>query len=162
MDYLSLKVLHILGSVFLFGTGIGLAFYLHVARRSGDADIIRLMSLNAIRADFIFTLPGFVVVLVSGVLMFQRSNLSYGSAWFIAVCGLFLLFSLLWMRGLLKMWQLKSRIQRIKRGSPLASGVESTVRQRCLSDVFAFSALFLVFVLMTYKPWYGICVLGCN
>ena len=162
MDYLALKLLHILASVFLFGTGIGIAFYLHLANRSGDADVIRLMSANAIGADLLFTLPGYVIVASTGVLMFHQLQLIHGSLWFVAVCTLFLLFTVLWMRGLLKVWRLRPLIRKVKRGTPLAAGVSAVLRQRCHSDIVAFFALFLVFVLMTFKPWYGVCLLGCN
>jgi uncharacterized membrane protein len=162
MDYLTLKLLHILASVFLFGTGVGITFYLHVANRSGDADVIRLMAANAIGADLLFTLPGYVIVASSGVLMFHQLQLVHGSLWFVAVCALFLLFTVLWIRGLLKVWRLRPLIRNAKTGAPLATGVSSTISQRCHGDIAAFIALFLVFVLMTFKPWYGVCLLGCN
>ena len=162
MDYLTLKLLHILASVFLFGTGIGIAFYLHVANRSGDADVIRLMSTNAIGADLLFTLPGYLIVASTGVLMFHELQLVHGSLWFAAVCALFLFFTVLWVRGLLKVWRLRPLIRKVKRGAPLAAGVSSAIRQRCLGDIAAFMALFLVFILMTFKPWYDVCLVGCN
>ena len=162
MDYLALKLLHILASVFLFGTGIGISFYLYVANRSGDADIIRLMFGNAISADILFTLPGYIIVASTGVIMFHQLPLVHGTLWFLAVCALFLLFTVLWIRGLLKVWRLRPLILRVKKGTPLADGVSATISQRCREDVIAFCALFLVFVLMTFKPWYGICVLGCS
>ena len=162
MDYFSLKILHILGSVFLFGTGIGLTFYLHVARRSGDADIIRLMTKNAILADFIFTVPGYAVVCATGYLLFQRMQLALGTQWLLVVAALFLFFSVLWFTSLYKVWRLKPLVHNIEIGSPLAAGVALTIRHRCRSNILAFTALFLIFVLMTFKPWYGVCVLGCG
>jgi hypothetical protein len=57
MDYLEWKRLHILSSTLLFGTGIGTAFSMFYANRSGDVRAIAIVARNVVRADWLFTLP---------------------------------------------------------------------------------------------------------
>ena len=46
--YAAVKIAHILGTVLLFGTGLGTAFFLLMAYRSRDIDAIRVTAGNAI------------------------------------------------------------------------------------------------------------------
>lgn len=54
--YLLAKWLHVLGSTVLFGTGIGTAYFMWSAHRSGDAKVIAAVAGQVVRADWIFTL----------------------------------------------------------------------------------------------------------
>ena len=55
MDYVTVKWLHILSSTFLFGTGIGSAFYLLFANVSRDVRAIAVVSRYVVVADWLFT-----------------------------------------------------------------------------------------------------------
>ena len=60
MDYLTWKWLHVLSSTLLFGTGIGTAFAMFYANRSGDIRAIAIVARNVVRADWLFTLPAII------------------------------------------------------------------------------------------------------
>ncbi len=51
MEYLVIKVIHIVSSVLLVGTGFGTAFYLFFANRSGSVKGIAVVSRLVVRAD---------------------------------------------------------------------------------------------------------------
>jgi hypothetical protein len=55
MDYVVIKWLHILSSTFLFGTGIGSAWYMLFANVSRDVRAIAVVSRNVVIADWLFT-----------------------------------------------------------------------------------------------------------
>ncbi|WGZ94976.1 MAG: DUF2269 family protein [Candidatus Thiothrix putei] len=57
MLYLSLKYLHILSMVLLFGTGLGSAFYKWMADRSGNLAHIAVVNRHVVLADWSFTTP---------------------------------------------------------------------------------------------------------
>ena len=54
------KVIHVLGTVLLFGTGMGTAFFLLMAYRGRDLDAIRVTARHVIIADWLFTTPAVV------------------------------------------------------------------------------------------------------
>ena len=49
--YLLLKVIHILGATLLFGTGLGSAFFMFSAYRSGDMRAIHVTARHVVLAD---------------------------------------------------------------------------------------------------------------
>ncbi|MCP5036515.1 MAG: DUF2269 family protein, partial [Rhodobacteraceae bacterium] len=55
--YLTAKWLHILSSTVLFGTGIGTAFQMVWAWRTGRVETIHSVSSGVVVADWIFTTP---------------------------------------------------------------------------------------------------------
>ena len=75
MDYLVWKWLHILSSTLLFGTGIGTAFSMFYANRSGDVRAIAIVARNVVRADWLFTLPAIIFQPISGYIMMQHAGI---------------------------------------------------------------------------------------
>ncbi len=65
--YLLLKTLHIASSVLLVGTGLGSAFYMFFANRSGSVAAQAVVSRLVVRADWWFTTPCVVIQPVSGI-----------------------------------------------------------------------------------------------
>lgn len=67
MTYLIVKWLHILSSTFLFGTGIGSAFYLLCATLQRDARVIAAVARYVVIADWIFTASTIVLQPATGI-----------------------------------------------------------------------------------------------
>ncbi|MDK2124109.1 DUF2269 family protein [Parachitinimonas caeni] len=78
MDYLTMKWLHILSSTILFGTGIGTAFYMFVANRSGDLRAISVVTRWVVRADWVFTGSTVIFQPLSGWWMAQQAGFEFG------------------------------------------------------------------------------------
>ena len=67
--YLVLKTLHIISSVLLVGTGLGSAFYLFFANRSGSVAAQAVVGRLVVRADWWFTTPAVIVQPLTGIAM---------------------------------------------------------------------------------------------
>ena len=80
MDYLMLKWLHILGAIFLFGTGLGSAFYKLFTDRSGEVTAIAVTNRLVVRADWIFAATTIVLQPITGFAMMHMAGWSVG-AW---------------------------------------------------------------------------------
>lgn len=64
--YLILKWLHIVSSVLMVGTGLGSAFYLFFANRSGSLEAQAVVSRLVVRADWWFTTPTVIIQPATG------------------------------------------------------------------------------------------------
>ena len=71
-----LLVLHILAAVVFVGNIITAAFWKAQADRSENLETIAITARSLLKADYIFTAPGIVVLLVTGIWMV---GLSVGS-----------------------------------------------------------------------------------
>ncbi|TIR47101.1 MAG: DUF2269 family protein, partial [Mesorhizobium sp.] len=55
MLYFVLKFLHVIGASVLLGTGAGIAFFMLLAHRTGNAATIGAVARIVVVADFLFT-----------------------------------------------------------------------------------------------------------
>jgi len=67
--YLTLKLIHILGAAVLFGTGLGIAFFMLMAHRTGNAETINQVARIVVIADSLFTASA-----VIGYSLVQKPN----------------------------------------------------------------------------------------
>ncbi|HMT94150.1 DUF2269 domain-containing protein [uncultured Thiothrix sp.] len=81
MSYLSLKYLHILSMVLLFGTGLGSAFYKWMADRSGNLAHIAVMNRHVVLADWLFTTPTIIFQPISGLWMVYLLHYPLTTPW---------------------------------------------------------------------------------
>jgi uncharacterized membrane protein len=101
--YLSLKYLHLIGAIVLFGTGAGIAFFMLMAHRTGDAAVIAAVARIVVVADFVFTATAVVVQPVTGIALAWNVGYSLTEGWIIlslilyAVTGAFWL-PVVWMQ----------------------------------------------------------------
>ena len=77
--YLSIKLLHIVSSTLLFGTGLGTAFFMFRAYMSENTEAMRITTSNVVLADWLFTTPAVVMQLVTGLWLTQRLGIPYNS-----------------------------------------------------------------------------------
>ena len=68
-----LLVLHILAAIIFVGNIITSAFWKVRADRSGNLETIAITARSLLQADYIFTAPGIVVLLVTGIWMVGSS-----------------------------------------------------------------------------------------
>lgn len=91
------KYLHLLGAAILFGTGIGIAFFLwgaHWLIRDwpGRAGVLRI----AVTADWIFTGTSGLVQPLSGLALIHLGGHAFDAGWLLATYGLYALAFLCW------------------------------------------------------------------
>jgi hypothetical protein len=61
------KYLHVIGAAVLLGTSAGIAFFMLLAHRTGDAKVIASVARIVVIADFLFTATAVIVQPITGV-----------------------------------------------------------------------------------------------
>lgn len=89
MSYDLIRLLHLLGSAVLFGTGLGIAFFLVMAIRSGDTAAARFAARWTVRADYVFTLPMVVLQPVTGAALVWIVGYDWADPWLVASIALY-------------------------------------------------------------------------
>lgn len=95
--YPILKLLHIISATLLFGTGLGSAFYLWRAHRSGEVATIAAVSRHAVLADWVFTLPAVILQPLTGLWMVQLAGNLLTDLWILLALALFGLAGACWL-----------------------------------------------------------------
>lgn len=95
--YLWIKLVHVLSATILFGTGLGIAFFMLKSFLSDNHEAMAVTTRNVVLADWIFTAPAVVIQLISGLWLTQHSGIPFGSLWFVAVASIFFLVGACWI-----------------------------------------------------------------
>lgn len=95
--YFAVKYLHLLGAIVILGTGTGIAFFMLMAHRSGDAAFIAKTAEIVVIADMVFTLTAVLLQPVSGGLLMWLSSTSLTDAWILASLALYAVAGLFWV-----------------------------------------------------------------
>ena len=153
MDYLIVKWLHILSSTLLFGTGLGSAYYMFFASRTGDARAVAVVVRYVVLADWLFTTTTIVFQPLSGLYLAHRAGYPLTSFWIVASVALYLLAGACWLPVV---W-MQIRMRRLAAaaaaaGQPLPPAYRRYLRWWTALGFPAFFALVAVFYLMVAKP----------
>jgi uncharacterized membrane protein len=95
--YFLVKYLHVLGAIVILGTGTGIAFFMLMAHRSGNADFIARTAGVVVIADAIFTFSAVLFQPVSGGLLMMLSNTAITERWLMAALVLYVVAGLFWV-----------------------------------------------------------------
>lgn len=150
------RLLHILSSTVLFGTGLGIAFFAWFgyqrAMRIREIDGLRAVLRLTVIADALFTAPAVLLQLISGLVLMDMNGWSLTSPWSLTVLALYLLVGALWL-PVVVIQILMSRAA--NRASSVAS-LEPAFHQRFVLwfvlGVPAFLLVVGIFYLMVAKP----------
>jgi len=105
-SYLILKWIHIVSSVLLVGTGLGSAFYLFFANRSGNVQAQAVVARLVVRADAWFTTPAGIVQPISGFAMMHLAGFSFTTPWILLSLILYLIAGACWLPVLWLQWKM--------------------------------------------------------
>jgi uncharacterized membrane protein len=148
MYYEAVKIVHILGTVLLFGTGLGTAFFLLMAYRSRDIHAIRVTARHAVIADWLFTAPAVVLQPITGVLLMQQLGRPYDSVWFAAVALLYVLTGACWMPVVFVQYRLRDLASAATTYDALPPAFHRLMRRWIALGILAFTAVMIIVVLM--------------
>ena len=151
--YSWLKMIHIVSATVLFGTGIGTAFQMWMANRTGDIRAIAAVAGNVVIADYLFTTPAVIVQPISGIALIWIVGYDPFSSWLVAVYLLYVLIGACWIPVV----TIQIRLRDIARdcaasGRPLPTEYHRKMRLWALLGIPAFSAVLVIFWLMVSKP----------
>ena len=97
MLYFALKYLHVIGASVLLGTGAGIAFFMLLAHRTGDARVIAGVARIVVIADFLFTATAVVLQPITGVALVRHVGYGFGERWIVLSIVLYLVTGAFWL-----------------------------------------------------------------
>lgn len=95
--YLTLRLVHILSAAILFGTGMGIAFFMLMAVRQSDVAQIAATARHVVVADAIFTAVAVVVQPVTGLWLAVIVGYPLLSPWLIGTYVLYVVAAAAWL-----------------------------------------------------------------
>jgi len=147
------KTLHILSSTLLFGTGLGTAWYMWRADRSGDVSVIFVTARHVVWADYLFTLPAVVIQPLSGLWLIKLAGYQPGEPWLLASYILYAITVAAWIPVV---W-LQTRMRdlagiALRDGMPLPALYHRYMRVWFILGWPAFLSVIAIFYLMVARP----------
>ncbi|MEX2033683.1 MAG: DUF2269 domain-containing protein [Xanthobacteraceae bacterium] len=151
--YLLLKLVHVIGSAVLFGTGLGIAFFMVMAHRSGDPAAIAHTARIVVIADALFTATAVVVQPLTGWAMAAMVGYSTYHFWINATLVLYVFVGLCWLPAVWIQLRLRDLSAAAARdGTALPARYHSYFRLWFALGWPAFAGVLAIFVLMIWKP----------
>ena len=95
--HFALKLIHILGATVLFGTGLGIAFFMLMAHRTRDAAFIARTAGTVVVADALFTASAVIVQPLSGAALMHVVGYGWSDSWVVASLALYVLTGVFWI-----------------------------------------------------------------
>ena len=151
--YLILKFLHIIGAAVLLGTGAGIAFFMMMAHRTGDAAIVAATARIVVLADFLFTATAVVAQPITGLLLAQAVGYGLGEDWILASIALYLLTGAFWLPVVWMQMRMRDlAVDAVREGHPLPRTYHRLFWTWFAFGFPAFAAVLVIFWLMIAKP----------
>ena len=151
--YLTIKWLHIVSSMLLVGTGLGSAYYMFFANRSGNVQAQAVVSRLVVRADWWFTTPTVFIQPATGMAMVHMMGLPLSTPWLALSLGLYALAGLCWLPVVWLQLRMKAIAQQAaKNGEDMPPLYWRYARYWEALGYPAFVAMLVVFYLMVAKP----------
>ncbi len=159
MLYFTVKLIHIVSATLFLGTGIGTAFFMLNAYRSGDIAAIRVTSRHVVLADWLFTTPAVILQLATGLWLTSYLDIAYDSAWLISVLTLFGLVVACWAPVVWIQISLSRLIGGTADGT-IPDRFKRLMRAWIALGTPAFLLTLVLFWLMVFKPGVGTILTG--
>lgn len=153
MTYLLIKMLHILSGAVLFGTGMGIAFFMVWANRSRDPVAIAAVARIVVVADMIFTAAAVVIQPLSGLWLIHIQGYSLLEPWLVVAYVLYAVTGAFWLPVV---W-IQVRLARLAEAAVAQNQALPPLYWRLYSIWFAmgfpaFAAVIGIYALMVFKP----------
>lgn len=155
-SYLLIKYIHILSATFLFGTGIGTAFFMLMAYLSKDASVVKHTTRYVVLADWLFTAPSIIIQPITGVWLMLILKYPFNSCWFLLVMGLYLLAGVCWIPVVVIQYRLRYLAALSQSNLPV--GYRRLMRWWIGLGIIAFTSIVIIYWLMLTKwgMWFPI------
>lgn len=151
--YLIVKTLHILSSTILFGTGIGIAFFMVRSHFTDNLHEKFYAARNTVLADYLFTLPAVIIQPITGFMLIEMVGYGWHDLWLSLTYGIYLMAGLCWLLVVWIQIQLKTMVAAsIDQNIPLPARYHKLFKLWFLLGWPAFIGLVCVFFLMVIKP----------
>jgi uncharacterized membrane protein len=151
--YTAVKTLHIISATVLFGTGLGIAFFLVRSHFTSDMQERYFAARTTVLADWCFTLPAGVLQPVTGGGLLVRGGYDWDERWLVLSYALYLLAGLCWLPVVVIQIRLRDMLRTAAQdGKPLPHAYHRLFQAWFALGWPAFIGLVIVFFLMVAKP----------
>ena len=151
--YFALKFLHVIGAAVLLGTGAGIAFFMLMAHRTGDAATVAATARIAVKADYLFTATAVVAQPLTGLLLARTAGYALGEGWIVASIALYLVTGAFWLPVVWMQSQMRNlAADAAQAGASLPERYHRLYRIWFAFGFPAFGAVLLIFWLMIARP----------
>lgn len=151
--YLITKTIHILSSTVLFGTGVGIAFFMLRSMFTDNIQEKYYAAKNTVLADYLFTFPAVLIQPLSGIALIYMVGYNWTDYWLMATYVIYFVAGLCWLPVVWIQIQLKNMVvEAIQNGTELPKRYHKLFRIWFVLGWPAFIGLFIVFYLMVAKP----------
>jgi uncharacterized membrane protein len=151
--YMLLRLVHIVGACVLLGTGLGIAFFMWMAHRTGEAGTIAATARIVVIADAVFTAAAVVAQPMSGAALAWLTGTSVLTPWLVASLALYLLVGLCWLPVVWIQVELRDlATEAQKAGMPLPERYHRLFRIWFILGWPAFACVIAILVLMIARP----------
>lgn len=151
--YLIIKTLHILSSTILFGTGIGIAFFMLRSHFTTNLQEKYYAARNTVLADYFFTFPAVILQPLTGITLIHMGGHDWADLWLMLTYAIYILAGTCWIPVVWIQIQLKKILDDcLKNGSELPERYYKLFKIWFILGWPAFIGLVIVFFLMVFKP----------
>jgi uncharacterized membrane protein len=151
--YVILKLAHVIGACILFGTGTGIAFFMWMANRTGEAGIIAAMARSVVIADTVFTATAVAVQPLTGAALAWTSGIPLLSPWIAASLLLYAFVGACWLPVVRIQIELRDLARAARdAGEPLPARYHRLFRVWFILGWPAFAGVIAILALMIAKP----------
>ena len=151
--YFIAKTLHIINSTILFGTGIGIAFFMFRSYFVDNLHEKYYAARNTAVADYIFTLPAVFFQPLTGIWLIYEGGYGWNTNWLLLTYGIYILTGICWLPVVWIQIQLKKMVAEcIESNTALPLLYHKLFKIWFLLGWPAFIGLVFIFYLMVAKP----------
>ncbi|MBZ9921884.1 MULTISPECIES: DUF2269 family protein [unclassified Mesorhizobium] len=153
MLYFVVKYLHVIGAAVLLGTGAGIAFFMLLAHRTGNAATIAAVARIVVVADFLFTATAVVAQPITGVALAWQAGYSLREGWIVLSIVLYIVTGLFWLPVVWMQMEMRNLAARAATfGDPPPERYNKLFRLWFVFGFPAFAAVLAIFWLMITRP----------
>lgn len=150
---LAIKLVHVIGAAVLLGTGAGIAFFMLMAHRTGDARLIAHTAGVVVVADTLFTATAVVLQPLTGLWLAGLSGYGLTEFWIVCSLCLYAVTGLFWLPVVWIQLRLRALArQAADAGTPLPPAYHRLWRIWFACGFPAFAAVLGIFWLMIARP----------
>lgn len=151
--YFIIKTLHIISSTILFGTGLGIAFFMLRSHFTDNLQEKFFAARNTVLADYFFTAPAVIAQPLTGFWLISQGGHGWTDLWLVATYIIYAIAGLCWLPVVWIQIQLKNMLTHsVQTGEALPDRYDTLFRTWFILGWPAFVGLVVVFFLMVFKP----------
>lgn len=151
--YLVIKTLHILSATILFGTGIGIAFFMLMSWYDKDIAVKLYAARMTVLMDTIFTAPAVIVQPLTGAWLIWQGGYDWTAPWLVWTYVLYIVVGCCWLPVVWIQIRLRALTKAAQaNATPLPAEYDGLFKIWFMLGIPAFFGLVAVFFLMVGKP----------